>query len=609
MKVRIPGAPPDPIWLENIRAHYWIHDILQIFVGLGCWIIQRDQQKKLDWMELTPQDPMTLKPHHFEIAYGKESLRDAFHVKNFDRAAKERHPIVDQCWGASSLFIYIGEARDRQVFLYSDYFLTRPIDWATLTSQWKALTGKNTSETDPDFTDYVRMNLKYPVLQGPLLQGVIDFFECYVKLLLGQDDSALLYERVNQLRINVFSRYSHNKAWIDQALGREKLIPPPWAWEHGYHLEPWMVEELGVTEIPNYVFAVMPSFPLNESRFSAQSAVQNHLIQKQCLAFAKTLSQTMAENLEDYGTAFLTHASGKDRGRSQVMEKAQAVRRFISEKFGLESMIGVGRQAEPGQTLHSSYQEAIMALNLCVQTDKNIYFYADNIHGKSKPSYQKIQQAESELFDAVADHLTARIKLMEDHYVRAILEFAANHTGVVRGQFLSCLSHLSDHIGQKKILNSSQLSLFWKKLERRLSTATTISELIYTFKDAIHNLSILTGNPTDGTKTIRLQELLVFVEKNYNRSLPLQGVARQTGFSIPVFCRLFKKTTGLSFVTYLNKLRVEKSKTILKTSTLPIYQIGENCGFPNTYLFNRNFRRWVKMTPTDYRKKFASISA
>ncbi len=65
--------------------------------------------------------------------------------------------------------------------------------------------------------------------------------------------------------------------------------------------------------------------------------------------------------------------------------------------------------------------------------------------------------------------------------------------------------------------------------------------------------------------------------------------------------RLFKKKTGIKFVEYLTRLRMEKAKELLADPSLMIYTISEMVGYENPRYFSRLFKETTGCTPQEYR--------
>ncbi len=605
MKESRPEKHQEPSWLLNLRNYYWLHDVLQIYANLSSWAIQWDEQDSFQWMELTPQAPMTLRPTHFEKFHDRETERVAFHKRCFKKAITEKKIIVEQCGGVYSLFAPLSSVGKERWVFYADFFLRKPADWDSLASQWRKLTGKEPVGTDPDFLSYVKTILRYPVFDDSLLKGIKEFIGYYVEFLMGHQGHPPLYQKVDQLRRKVFAPHMPNSTWVQEALGFDKLVPPPWAWYAGNQLAPWMKEELGIDRIPTMVMAMMPVQQSGEAD-PVKTLIRNYHIQRECFAFAKKVPETVVEKLQDYGVLFLT---SPDPGKSEVQTRLQlrdiatTIQDFIKKRFQLKSVVGIGRPVASGQALYPSYREAVLALHLCVQTEKPLLFFEDPKGTAPGPIYARLHRSSLELLEAYEKLSGEPMKLASDRYVRDVLEFSTGNVDVVRSQFLAQLFQFLDRLKKRSLLNPKDEAGYANGFCRKLEDASSVYSLIGIFKETLQNLTVLAAKPLEGSKSLRVETTLEFLRENFAQELRLPQVAKEAGFSVPVFCRVFKKTTGLSFVSYLNKLRVEKAKALLANSGLNVIHVGNACGFQTPHHFIRNFKHWTGQTPGDFKKK------
>ena len=79
-------------------------------------------------------------------------------------------------------------------------------------------------------------------------------------------------------------------------------------------------------------------------------------------------------------------------------------------------------------------------------------------------------------------------------------------------------------------------------------------------------------------------------------------MAALVNMSGSAFSHFFKKRTGISYITYLNNLRVAHACNLLESTTLSASEICYECGFNNKSNFIRIFTRKKGMTPIQYRK-------
>src|SRR5699024_9794705 len=101
----------------------------------------------------------------------------------------------------------------------------------------------------------------------------------------------------------------------------------------------------------------------------------------------------------------------------------------------------------------------------------------------------------------------------------------------------------------------------------------------------------------------RLQNIFNIIEQNYHTKIEIAEVAEAANLTVPAFCNFFKKATRSTFTEFLNHYRIDKScqfiiggKSISESSYL--------VGFNNVSYFNRIFKRYMKKTPSQFRKEF-----
>ncbi len=74
------------------------------------------------------------------------------------------------------------------------------------------------------------------------------------------------------------------------------------------------------------------------------------------------------------------------------------------------------------------------------------------------------------------------------------------------------------------------------------------------------------------------------------------------------FKRKFRIATGDTPLTYLHKLRIDAAMRKLEVSQSNIQLIGQEVGYANTQFFRKIFKRYIGMTPTEFRDSLAPIT-
>ncbi|MCC5790385.1 MAG: helix-turn-helix domain-containing protein [Opitutales bacterium] len=94
-----------------------------------------------------------------------------------------------------------------------------------------------------------------------------------------------------------------------------------------------------------------------------------------------------------------------------------------------------------------------------------------------------------------------------------------------------------------------------------------------------------------------------YIRHHFAEDPVLEEVAREVGLSPSHFSRLFHSKTGLRFKEYVNEVRLQKVRELLRDSDERITSLVEVAGFRSISQFNRQFRAHYGLSPRDYRKQ------
>jgi YesN/AraC family two-component response regulator len=78
-------------------------------------------------------------------------------------------------------------------------------------------------------------------------------------------------------------------------------------------------------------------------------------------------------------------------------------------------------------------------------------------------------------------------------------------------------------------------------------------------------------------------------------------ISRNLGINCSYLCRLFKAETGKTISTYINEVKINASKYLLKSTDLPVVEISEDLGYSSENYFYKVFKEITSMTPVEYR--------
>jgi len=99
----------------------------------------------------------------------------------------------------------------------------------------------------------------------------------------------------------------------------------------------------------------------------------------------------------------------------------------------------------------------------------------------------------------------------------------------------------------------------------------------------------------------RIHHVLSYIEKNVAQPLRETEFAALAGQSASAFSRYFRRHTGVSFVQYVNRLRIDFACQLIASGDQPITDICYQVGFNNLSNFNRQFLLLQGMSPSRWR--------
>lgn len=106
----------------------------------------------------------------------------------------------------------------------------------------------------------------------------------------------------------------------------------------------------------------------------------------------------------------------------------------------------------------------------------------------------------------------------------------------------------------------------------------------------------------DGSADV-VKRAMEYIDRYFYQELTLAGVAETVHMHPNYFGNLFKKKTGVSYLTYLTNVRMEKAKELLDNPNLKVYEVCQIVGYYSPKHFSKVFKKHTDMTPNEYRDR------
>ena len=165
--------------------------------------------------------------------------------------------------------------------------------------------------------------------------------------------------------------------------------------------------------------------------------------------------------------------------------------------------------------------------------------------------------------------------------------------------------------GVREELVSSGASSSWHDmvlhLIARYAGSTTAQEVARTFAlqwhhDGLAPYIVFEGKTDHGDAAIQIAQK--WLGEHFSVANPVEQMIRRSKLAERTFKRRFSSATGLTPISYVQRLRIEDAKRRLERTDAPVEEISWKVGYEDPAFFRRLFRRTTGLSPGLYRKRF-----
>ena len=227
--------------------------------------------------------------------------------------------------------------------------------------------------------------------------------------------------------------------------------------------------------------------------------------------------------------------------------------------------------------------EGDLAINMLTNSNDTAYFPLSNYHGISIVLNvpEAINTINNQLF--LFQDIKLDIKLLQEKIISNNGYFIMRATDTINHIF-SELYNVPDQIREGYIkLKTIEFLMF-------LSTIDVNCQ--------IEKRQYFSKNQVKKTKEIR-EFLINHLEKRYT----LVQLSEMFSFPLTTMKKAFKGIYGTPILSYMREYRLQVAAQMLINSDLSISQISDNVGYENPGKFSETFKKHMKVSPYDYRKK------
>ena len=115
-------------------------------------------------------------------------------------------------------------------------------------------------------------------------------------------------------------------------------------------------------------------------------------------------------------------------------------------------------------------------------------------------------------------------------------------------------------------------------------------------------VAIARGIDRDSAEITTLSRSIGYIVSNYSSEIVIPDLAKMEHLSTSRYNYLFKLITGVSPKKYILQLRMSTAAELIRSTDLPLKQIGIMCGYSDAYFFSKTFKAFFGVSPREYKK-------
>lgn len=252
------------------------------------------------------------------------------------------------------------------------------------------------------------------------------------------------------------------------------------------------------------------------------------------------------------------------------------------------------------QTIHHA-KEILEEFPKCLEAVKNACFFHWSNELITSGQTEKVMDSDElygMLLNINASFIRSIVTQNEPEIERLFLELeeklmAIHNVSQVKDVYNRILVELDHEFHFTRHMETSLLDA--------LNEYKTLADMIHDSKALLRNISV--QYKSNDTKENNYCEMAKqYLSEHYMKDMNITDTADYLNISYSYLSKIFRARAGITLTDYLNQTRIEKSKDYLTGSFLTLTEISEKVGYNNVQSYQRFFKKYVAMTPGEYRK-------
>ncbi len=225
------------------------------------------------------------------------------------------------------------------------------------------------------------------------------------------------------------------------------------------------------------------------------------------------------------------------------------------------------------------------------------------MEGQERPGYVYPIEKERELLHMISMGDKKNAQALLNELLGSVFFSAGTDFSMVKSRVMELVVLLSRAAMEGGADTEQIFGLNYTYLSQVHSFRST-NELAYWLSRILERFTDLVFDLKDIKHTDAIYKAIQFIHEHYARRINLEEVASDVYLSPAYFSKIFKQEVGSSFKSYLNQIRIEKSKILLRDRNIQLIDVAGMVGYEDQSYFTKVFKKYIGTSPGKYRESW-----
>lgn len=298
----------------------------------------------------------------------------------------------------------------------------------------------------------------------------------------------------------------------------------------------------------------------------------------------------------------------KDKKHAEDIVKKVLEKSFsdITQNIKVPFTMGVSEICDDISIISNYYEQANQAHNYKVILGTGRIIYFSSLPVINKIHYRYPFKLENEIFNCIKKPGMEGINTAFNNYFSYMKDNMKNYD-ITKYSFIQLFNDTLKTLSELSI-NSDIIFPEINNIYEQILSMETIDNVQQYFFDIFKEINEYISLTRSNEQVDISQKIISYINENYESEISLDTISTEMNYSVSYLVKVFRYETGKSIKECITEKRIERAKELLSTKGMKIIDVANKVGYPNTRSFINIFKKYVGVTPGQYKEKLSDCS-